>query len=82
MDFKAALLVDKSFHGLVLKYISDMLVTYCINHLQLSEAQDEASLFSLKLNMARQPFQFYAAEFWSSFCVRKDSSPFKLTVSV
>ena len=66
IDFKAALLVYKSLHGLAPKYISDMLVPYEPSRTLRTSGTGLLLVPRVRTKHGESGFQFYAAKIWNS----------------
>ena len=66
IDFKAALLVYKSLHGLAPKYICDMLVPYEPPRTLRTSGTGLLLVPRVRTKHGESAFQFYAAKIWNS----------------
>ncbi|KAK7877377.1 hypothetical protein WMY93_031914 [Mugilogobius chulae] len=66
IDFKTALLVFKSLHGLAPKYISDMLVPYEPSRTLRTLGIGLLLVPRVRTKRGESAFQFYAAKIWNS----------------
>ncbi|KAK7899424.1 hypothetical protein WMY93_020277 [Mugilogobius chulae] len=66
IDFKTALLVFKSLHGLAPKYISDMLVRYEPSRTLRTSGTGLLLVPRVRTKHGESAFQFYAAKTWNS----------------